>query len=847
MRSWLKGAASKTASPLSSSRNASSQHIADPRDVEINDLEDAMSAAARIVNDDIDGAEAQLRARQDSSSFHQLGLGIAVFMRSILGFEKDIMAEASSRLAECESRAWSDMKKAQKQAEGGSGGGWFRGGGASAGHVPAKGCEIYPPGTEFQLLNAEAQLMSAIISVMHESLTEGIKGFYKLRKAFVALDAIMEEEARVLAAHQANGTAKGSAAPNNDNNAAQGLKGSESDSDLEFIDAKEATDELPTSTTYTGHLGKSAPDSVPEKEMEGLSLGTADTSTPSPPGTTSESPSSHEADLKTPLRTLPQRLGLSAGPDSAIFKNPVDAFVHSGANMCFGILLLIISMVPPAFSKLLYIIGFKGDRDRGVQMLWQSTKFSNVNGGVAGLMLLAYYNGILAFADILPSEQDIAEHAAPDEIVGYPEEQCITLLERMRAQYPDSRMWKVEEARVLGNARRLPEAIEMLKANGDSKMRQVTALTNFELSVNALFLMDWQTMRDGFLRCVELNDWSHSLYYYFVGAGEVEMYRDAMQALRENNNAPATDKDAATQKEQIKSTLEAEAKRHKRNAEEYLRKAPAAGGRKKFFARQMPFEVFALRKVAKWEARAKEWGCDLVDAVGASPGQEMVYLWSGAKRMPLDTLEKAVRCLRWERCTAPEDKVEKIKGMADELAIKAACESSLLCNLGRYEEAREQVMPVVAQDRYVLFETLNVLFFPFPATMICPKIKLTLTNQQSPLQRGEQRRLARPSCTLRTCRARVERELRPQVLARDHRGQDRGLSSGQGRRVRKVPGGGAQLGGLCARRKSWNEGADRRRHDWVAEGEERVGIMMVVMIMKKKNLREREPSGSRQV
>lgn len=701
MRSWLKGAASKTVSPLSSSRNASSQQIADPRDVEISDLEDAMSAAGRIVNDDIEGAEAQLRARQDSSSFHQLGLGIAVFMRSILGFEKDIMAEASSRLAECESRAWADMKKAQKQAEGG-GGGWFRGGGggANGAHVSGKGCDIYPPGTEFQLLNAEAQLMGAIISVMHESLTEGIKGFYKLRKAFIALDAIMEEEAKVLAAHQGNGAAKASTSLDSEKDAAEGQKSSESDSDLEFVDAEEATDDRPTSATYAGHLekvnSKSAPGSVLEKPMDDLSLETADVTTASALGTTPDSPSS-QGDPKAPLRTLPRRIGLSAGPDSAIFNNPVDAFVHSGANMCFGILLLIISMVPPAFSKLLYIIGFKGDRDRGVQMLWQSTKFSNVNGGVAGLMLLAYYNGILSFADILPSEQDISELATRDEIVGYPEEQCIALLERMRAQYPDSRMWKVEEARVLGNARRLSEAIEMLKANGDSKMRQVTALTNFELSVNALFLMDWQTMRDGFLRCVELNDWSHSLYYYFVGLGEVEMYRDARQALRENeNNNSGTD---SAQRETIKGTLEAEAKRHKRNAEEYLRKAPAVAGRKKFFARQMPFEVFAMRKVAKWEARAKEWDCDLIDAVGVSPGQEMVYLWSGAKRMPLATLEKALACASWERCTAPKDKVEKMKAMADEVAIKANCESSLLCNLGRYEEARERVRPVTEQDR----------------------------------------------------------------------------------------------------------------------------------------------------
>ncbi|KAF3767209.1 hypothetical protein M406DRAFT_79659 [Cryphonectria parasitica EP155] len=634
MRSWFKSSGSGSSKPgsiLSSSRNTSTNQVADARDVEISDLHDAMEATSRILNDDIQGAEAQLRARQDSSAFHQLGLGIAVFMRSILGFEKDIMTEASARLAECESRAWSEMKKAQKQADGGGGGGWFRGGASGGGtSVSAKGCEMYPPGTEYQLVNAEAQIMGAIVSVMHESLTEGIKGFYKLRKAFIALDAIMETEAKILAAQQGNGAAKGPNAPPTLDQGAKDLNG------------------LTLDTPVASSVPSTRPDTPAAQEQSGSPL-------PSPPRTT---------------------LRANAGPDSSLFTNPVDIFVHSGANMCFGTLLLIISMVPPAFSRLLYIIGFKGDRNRGVQMLWQSTKFSNVNAGVAGLMLLSYYNGLLAFTDILPSEADTAELAEEDEIVGYPKEQCTALLERMCAQYPDSRIWKVEEARVLANARKLPEAIEVLKANGDSKMRQVTALNEFELSVNALFMMDWQTMKEGFLRCIELNDWSHSLYYYFVGCAELEMYRDAE-----------------------KSTLETEAKRHKKTAEEYFRKSPAAAGRKKFLARQMPLEMFAQRKVAKWESRAKEWGLDLADAAGVSPGQEMTYLWTGSKRMTDDALENALGCLAWERCTAGKENIEKLKAIPDEAAIKAVAEAALLSNLGRYAEAREKVEPVSKQDR----------------------------------------------------------------------------------------------------------------------------------------------------
>ena len=59
-------------------------------------------------------------------------------------------------------------------------------------------------------------------------------------------------------------------------------------------------------------------------------------------------------------------------------------------------------------------------------------------------------------------------------------------------------------------------------------------------------------------------------------------------------------------------------------------------------AKQLPFDVFVTRKVAKWEARAKEWKVSLVDAVGVDPIEEMIFFWNGHSRMTTEQLEESL-------------------------------------------------------------------------------------------------------------------------------------------------------------------------------------------------------------
>jgi len=615
---WARGA-----TPKHSSHTTPAQSQEDLLAQQIAVINDAMSHASMIMNDDIDGAEEQLR--KGSSTFHSLGMGVCVFMRSVLGFEKGVMLEASNRLYETENAAWDEMKKAQKEA-------------GSQTTLPGK---IYPPGSEHALVLAEAQLMSAIVAVLHESLTEGIKGFYKLRKAYITLDGIMESESAYLRQQgikleSGKDIMLSTTAP---------PRALDEDDDLEFTDAAESG--IPTPDEYEGHLTKDVDESA--KKLEQLSVSDKRSGQAKSPGT----------------------------PETAadVFTNPIDAFVHSGANMCFGILLLIISMVPPAFSRLLSIIGFRGDRERGVQMLWQSTRFDNINGAVAGLMILAYYNGLLGFSDILPSDEDVEKGA----VMGYPKTRCAALLATMRSRYPDSGLWRLEEARVLAVKKELHEAIEILANNKESKMRQVTALNSFELSLDAMYVQNFELMRDSFLRCIELNDWSHSLYYYLAGAAELEMYRNIYHSTTEKN--------------------ESDMRNHKKKAEEFFRKAPTVAGKKRFMSKPLPFEQFVLRKLQKWEERATALGVDLADAAGVSPAFEMTYLWNGTKKMRRTELDKAEALLSWKRLTVSPEAAAKIEAEVDEKALQHVCLAAVYRNQEKLTEATAVLKDVLAINK----------------------------------------------------------------------------------------------------------------------------------------------------
>jgi len=594
---------------------------------EMADIEDAFAAADLIINDDMDSAET--RIRKGDSSYHQLALAVISFTRSILGFEKEVMAQTSSQLVACEARALADQKRAQKEFA---------------------DCEsnIYPPGTEYTLVQVESLLMSAVVGVMHESIAEGIKSFYKMRRAYWMLDSIIQIETKQLQPQPPLQKRK-TLTQEYEQDKMPGTFDDDEFRDEEEYTSSESDGPVPTTSEEQGNksMDRSSTSSSARSNLEGTGSG----------GTAAKA---------------------SIGDfDPEAFCNPRDAFVHSGATLCFGSLLFMFTLVPPTLSKLLSMIGFKGDRERGIKLLWESTAFPNVHGAIAGVILLSYYNGLLGLSDILPTQEF---YDASADIVGLPVHKCEALLTRMRTRYPNSGFWLWEQSRMHANSRRLSEALDTLAQMPQSNMKQIDALAAFETAMDSLFAMRWPQMRKSFLKCIEVNEWSKTMYYYMIGCAELEMYRDAFHG----NDAD-------------------EARRRKKAAEEVLRKAPAMSGKKKFMAKQLPFELFVLRKLQKWDARSQEMGLDLADAVGVSPAQEMLYLWNGGKRTDDEQSRQALRELGWDRCTASKDKVEEMMGIKDEAGIQALCMAPMLRNLGRMEEAREVMRThILSHDRFVI-------------------------------------------------------------------------------------------------------------------------------------------------
>ncbi|KAK9370053.1 outer membrane protein Iml2/Tetratricopeptide repeat protein 39 [Lipomyces kononenkoae] len=602
-------------------------------------LSNALEAMDCVMADDLERANKILNGTSPKSSLPALARGVMSFIEATLGFEGEKIKEATEQLRIAEEAAMRDRLRAQKTQHQSS---------------------SFAPGTEYYLAVAEAHLMGAVVLFLSESAIASVKSFYKLRRAYQILADIYNNS--------------------RDENSGQLL--------------------LPEIADEKSKLGDTADDDNDPNEDDIIVDQSADT-----------------ADLESALEQVLEKneLDISALPETQLPPRPaqkfkpfgggniananansnaatalVDDYIQSGVNLCFGILQLVITMIPPAFGRVLSVIGFRGDRETSLQMLWEATSSDSIHGAIALLTLLMYYTGPAQVCDISPSESS------------FPKDRLLSVLARTRKRYPRSALWILQEARMLGMDGDLKRSLTILQTPMKVQMRQVEALVEFERGMCHLDLHEFESAAQSFMKLTKLNTWSHALYTYVAGVCYVELYRAASRA--------------ATQ-DVVKIAL------YKKKAEEMLLIAPTLIGKRRITGRAMPLELYLQRKVEKWKSwmpttspKDSRGGSStsvnstssgiqpsIVDYIGTSPANEIIYFWNGYKRMPREALEKSLVELNYQFVASPADvtpmntpnkssvyfqeNAKKYPHIADidELGVKFILESIVLRNLGYAE------------------------------------------------------------------------------------------------------------------------------------------------------------------
>ncbi|CAK7896071.1 inclusion body clearance protein Iml2p [[Candida] anglica] len=467
-------------------------------------------------------------------------------------------------------------------------------------------------------------------------------------------------------------------------------------SDDEFCDAEDSFD------TLDGPNNKEDPKFFSDKSsVSGLSPGTANLEiSPTVSYTSSDNSSSS-----------PTHLHVST----------IDEFIHSGVQLCFGILQVVLSLIPPTIGKVLSIVGFRGDRETGLKMLWRTAITSrNIHGELALLCLLVFYDGPVQFVDVgyqLPGHEDhhvtdvinidnrtsISESEL-DKVLKNPSLYTPQLTTRARRHFPHNALWLLQECRILASNGNLAEAAERMQAFTDDpecniQMQQIEALLVFDRAMFYCFKHDLDEAARDLISLIDINSWSKGLYLFMAGC----CYLSKMRQLKMSRGS------------------EEEISKYSQLAEKYMRKlAPSyvpghatntnvkkggIGGSNK----QMPFDKFLLRKLDHIEARQRSTGLPFVDCVGTSPMHELIYFWNGYNRMTERELALTMQHLSYSATAGSDLSPEgpshaKIAETPDEAMIRYFLQSIALRSQGEVERGMK-ILDTHVISKYVESDT----------------------------------------------------------------------------------------------------------------------------------------------
>lgn len=668
-------------------------------------LENALKAMDYVLDDRAPEAF-KLLENHDATAISQLAYGVCQFLEATLGFEPETMKKASETLSKAESLTWSEKSFAEKNK--------------------IKTSQIYPPGTEFAVAYAESNLLNALLMLLSENFMEGAKALLKLRRAYQTLDSISKNL-------QTDPDASSSALADLDNYSNPHLSSTSisnpPSSASSFVDLPlPQSDQELKDQRVIDNLDRVYHMRLARINGEHIGNPPVSDSLRSDLGMNSEA-----AHINSQLK----------------FGNPqvssVDEYIHSGVNLCFGILQVVLSLIPPAIGKVLSVVGFKGSREAGLRMVWNAAQERNIHGGIGLLALLVFYDGPFQFTDVdfdIPSSKEELTNASTDDFTNlqriksnisnkskkelvhdkmelekiatqghaetllHPGEKLVKVLLHSRALFPHSNLWLLQESRMLASRGRLQEAVDLMDTATESQMKQVDALLGFDRSMILVFMHDFDRAAKDFLKLIDINSYSHALYTWFAASCYLEAYRMCKTGLI----IPSSDVQASKVEEYAKL------------AEKYFHQAPKLIGKKKFLSKIPPFEKFIARKYKEiQETQKKNPKTPFIECIQTSPVHELAYFWNGYNRMSKECLELSIKLLGYSSTansgipssSASSIKAENLSSALSALSISSTASSTLnetlTLNLRNPETQKSYALVRESHEQMMMRITLQAL------------------------------------------------------------------------------------------------------------------------------------------
>lgn len=516
-----------------------------------------------LFHDDLNGARVLLQQQtQSDQPYQHVALALIAFIEAVLSMEEQMISKAIESLLKSE-----EAVKQAKTALASS---------SSTDSNQAIAQHWWTPGLEYDILLADLMIFQAILHFLAETISDGMKGIYKITKAYKIFSS----------AHQA------------------------------VFSELQATNPISSLTSHADEEPGIEPFRATIQELY---------QKPKPhPSTLTSSSYFSGFSLSLYKRKKPAGPGSSENAAGAAPKykawtdDPIASLVIGGTAFGYGLFGLILSFLPPKVKKLLSWVGLNGpnttDRtetilERNRCLRWLNFSHAScrweMHGKLAGLGLLTYRSAMLkAVGWLAARDRSLQAYESLVDCLAYKnptidenEQGALWILHRSKLL---AMQGHTEEAKRLISTRLHPKADS--KNPLPPKFKHAVGMLYYEYALVCVRLADWSGAGEAFLSMKKENAWSH-VTYQFAALGCFLLVADRTDELQKKIDCLFVE-------------------------------LPTLFSKKKTMGREMPpHELLVTRKLAEYKAKH----ADLALKGSVRPDRVECY-WDSIQISPIEEL-----------------------------------------------------------------------------------------------------------------------------------------------------------------------------------------------------------------